>query len=86
MQVRTLAAGLLPVAGGLVGFALAIPTLLTIANAVLFSAWTFAALRLAHLQSHGRSCAACGAIEPMQLPDGSCERCAAPARKARLSA
>lgn len=72
---------LLALAGGLTGLALARPTPMTVANALLFWAWAATALRFSRLQSGRRVCAACGAVDPMRLPDGSCAACAAPVRR-----
>lgn len=78
MRAGPLALVLLPAAGALTGLALAVPEPVTIANAVLFWAWVLAALRMRQRARDGPTCHACGAVDPMRLPDGSCARCAAP--------
>jgi hypothetical protein len=76
-----LAFGLLACAGALTGLALARPTPMTVANAMLFWAWSATVLRFARLKGDHRVCAACNAIDPLHLPDGSCAACAAPLRR-----
>ncbi|MEA3137538.1 MAG: hypothetical protein QOJ26_540 [Thermoplasmata archaeon] len=76
-----LAAILTLCAGALTGLALARPTPMTAANAILFWAWAATALRFAFLRTDHRVCAACGAIDPLHLPDGSCAACAAPVNR-----
>ena len=81
LRPTTLAFLLLGCAGGLTGLALARPTPMTVANAILFWAWGATAVRFAYLKVDRRVCAACGAIDPLHLPDGSCAACAAPLRR-----
>ena len=77
----TLAFLLMLCAGALTGLALARPTPMTVANAMLFWAWSATAVRFARLRSDHRVCAACSAVDPLHLPDGSCAACAAPLRR-----
>lgn len=72
---------LLAFAGALTGLALARPTPMTVANAMLFWAWSATAVRFARLRTEHRVCAACDAIDPLHLPDGSCAACAAPLKR-----
>ena len=81
LRPSALAVLLLACASVLTGLALARPTPMTVANALLFWAWAVTALRFSRLQQGHRVCAACGAIDPMRLPDGSCAACAAPVRR-----
>ena len=76
-----LAFGLMACAGALTGLALARPTPMTVANAMLFWAWSATAVRFAWMKADHRVCAACGASDPPHLPDGSCGACAAPLRR-----
>jgi hypothetical protein len=77
----TLAFVLTACAGALTGLALARPTPMTVANALLFWAWAATAVRFARLKVEHRVCAACSAVDPLHLPDGSCAACAAPLRR-----
>jgi hypothetical protein len=84
MRPIVLAVWLCAVAGALTGFALARPTLVTVANAALFWAWM--AVARSFWGKAARSCRACGAVDPLRLPDGSCAMCAAPVKKSGLAA
>lgn len=81
LKPTTLAWILLACAGALTGLAFARPTPMTAANAILFWAWAATAVRFARLRVEHRVCAACGAIDPLHLPDGACAACAAPLRR-----
>ena len=81
LRPSTLAFLLLACAGAITGLALARPTPMTVANAMLFWAWSATAIRFAWLKTDHRVCAACGAVDPLHLPDGACAACAAPLRR-----
>ena len=81
LRPTTLAGILMACAGALSGLALARPTPMTVANAILFWAWAATAVRFARLKTDRRICAACGAVDPLRLPDGACAACAAPLRR-----
>lgn len=68
-------------AGGLTGLALAQPSAVAVVNALMFWAWTAAALHHDAVAARHPVCAACGAVAPLRLPDGSCAACAAPLRR-----
>jgi hypothetical protein len=80
-QLRSTSAILMACAGGLTGFALAQPSAMAIVNALMFWAWTAASMQHDAALSRHPVCAACGAVEPMRLPDGSCAACAAPLQR-----
>jgi hypothetical protein len=80
LRPSSLAALLLLCAGVLTGLAFARPTPMTAANAILFWVWAATSLRFARLQQGRRVCRACGAVDPMRLPDGACGACAASLR------
>jgi hypothetical protein len=75
------AAVLMACAGGLTGLALAQPSAMAVVNALMFWAWTAAALHHDAVAARHPVCAACRAVEPLRLPDGSCAACAAPLRR-----
>jgi hypothetical protein len=81
LRPLTLAGILMGCAGDLTGLALAQPTPMVVANALLFWAWTATALRFSFRQAVHEVCRACGAMDPLRLPDGACAMCAAPVRK-----
>ncbi|MHB1262624.1 MAG: hypothetical protein ACYC2H_13030 [Thermoplasmatota archaeon] len=81
LRPTSLAGLLMACAGALTGLALASPSPMTVANAILFWAWAVTAMRFARLHKGQRICAACGAVDPPRLPDESCAACASPLRK-----
>lgn len=72
---------LMACAGALTGLALARPSAMSVVNALMFWAWSAAALQHEASARRHPVCAACGAVEPLRLPDGSCAACAAPLRR-----
>ncbi|MFA5944503.1 MAG: hypothetical protein WC876_08575 [Candidatus Thermoplasmatota archaeon] len=76
-----LAGVLMICAGGLTGLALAAPSPMTIANALLFWVWSATAVRFSRDQTDRRVCRVCSAVNPFRLADGACGACAAPVRK-----
>lgn len=81
LRPASLAGLLMACAGALTGLALASPSPMTVANALLFWAWAATAMRFARMQHGRRVCAACGAVDPPRLPDEACAACAAPLRR-----
>lgn len=84
MRPIVLALWLCAVAGALTGFALARPSLVTVANAALF--WAWAAVARTFWGKAARACASCGAETALKLPDGSCAMCATPLKKPSMTA
>jgi hypothetical protein len=72
---------LMACAGVLTGFAFAQPSAMAVVNALMFWAWTAASLQHDAMAARHSVCAACGAVEPLRLPDRSCAACAAPLRR-----
>ena len=80
-KASRVSAVLMACAGALTGFAFAQPSAMAVVNALMFWAWTAASLQHDAMAAKHPVCAACGAVEPMRLPDGSCAACAAPLQR-----